>query len=173
MKIKLKLPKISDTKEFREIFNDKEVGKQLSGYKYPLHFSEAKKKLQEIITQNKKGDYYEFAIIYNNKFVGLVCLGKPSKDKKIFTLGYAVGRKYWNKGIATKSVKKIVNFGFSKLKLNKIVADNDEDNLASAKVLEKNGFKFVKRVEKKRRKTDKKVRVLFWEKKNLKGGTST
>jgi RimJ/RimL family protein N-acetyltransferase len=164
MKIILRKLRIGDLNAFRKVFNDKEVAKQLSGFNYPSSLEESRKKLQEMIDLNKKGDYYEFAIIYNKNFVGTVCLEKPTKDKKTFTLGYAIGRKYWNKGIATKSAKKIINFGFKKLKLKKIVADNDEDNPASARVLEKNGFKFVKAIKKRRGKTGKKIKVLFWEK---------
>ena len=162
MKITLRKPKMSDFKAFRETFNDKEVAKQLSGFKYPLSLKHAKEKLNEIINNNK-GDYYEFAIIYNKKLIGLVCLEKPSNDKKTFTLGYAISRKYWNKGIASKASKKIIEFGFSKLKLKKIIADNDEDNPASGRVLEKNGFRFIKKIKKKREKTGKKINVLFWE----------
>jgi RimJ/RimL family protein N-acetyltransferase len=164
MKIRLRKPKISDLKQFYIVFNNKEVAKQLSSYSYPSTIAESKKKLQEIINQNKKRDYYEFAIIINKSFVGLVGLGKPSKDKKTFVLAYVVGRKYWNKGIATKAVEKITQFGFNKLKINKIVADNNEDNPASARVLEKNGFSFIKKIRKKRGKTGKKINILYWEK---------
>ena len=165
MKITLRKPKLSDLNQFHKIFNDKEMAKQLSGYSYPSTIEESKKKLQEIINQNKKGNYYEFAIIVNRNFVGSIVLEKPSKDKKIFTLGYAVGKKYWNKGIATSAVKEIAKFGFNKLRLKKIVADNDEDNLGSARVLEKNGFSFIKKIRKKRGKTGKMINILYWEKK--------
>jgi [ribosomal protein S5]-alanine N-acetyltransferase len=164
MKLTLRKPKMSDLKQFHGVFNDKEMAKQISGYSYPSTIEQSKQKLQEIINENKRGDYYEFAIIVNENFVGSIVLEKPSKDKKIFTLGYAVGRRYWNKGIATEAVKKIIQFGFNKLKLKKIIADNDEDNLSSARVLEKNGFSFIKKTRKTRRKTGKKINVLYWEK---------
>jgi len=163
----LRKPKISDLKEFREAFNDKEVSKQLEGYDYPLTIKKAEKVLQDIISKNKAGNYYELAIIFNKNFVGTIVLEKPSKNKKVFTLGYAIGRRYWNKGITTEAIKKMINFGFNSLKLNKIVADNDEDNPASGRVLEKNGFKFIKKVKKRRRKADKKINVLYWERVKL------
>jgi RimJ/RimL family protein N-acetyltransferase len=164
-KIRLRKPKPSDLKEFRNVFDDREMVKQLAGYKYPFTEAEAKKSLKETIRLNKKGDYYEFAIIYKNKFVGMVVLEKPTKDKKTFTLGYAVGRAYWGKGIASEAVKRIINFGFNKLRLKKIVADNDEDNPASARVLEKNGFLFLKKGKRKKGKTRKNINILYWERK--------
>jgi len=164
MKISLRKPKTSDVIAFREIFSNEKVAEQLDdGFESISTTESATKKLQEIIDKNKKGNYYEFAIIYKNKFVGLVCLEKPSQNKKIFTLGYVVGRKYWGKGIATEAVKQVLKFGFNKLKLKKIVADNDEDNPASARVLEKNGFKFIKKIQKSRHDKNKKINVLFWE----------
>ena len=121
-KIMLRKPRLSDLKHFHEVFNDKEMAKQISGYPYPSTIAQSKKKLQEIIDKNNKGDYYEFAIIANKKFVGSIVLEKPSRNKKIFTLGYAVGRKYWGRGIATSAVKKITRFAINKLRLEKIVA---------------------------------------------------
>lgn len=164
MNISLRKPKISDLEEFQKIFDDIEVAKQLDGFKYPLSLEDAKIQLQKIIDLNNKGNYYEFVIAYNNELVGLVCLEKPSQDKHTFTLGFALGKKYWNKGITTLAVKKILDFGFKKLKLKRIVADNDESNPASGRVLEKSGFKFVKVIRKRRGNTRRKINTLFWEK---------
>lgn len=162
--ILLRKPCMSDLLAFRAVFNDLEVAKQLSDYHYPLSLAQARKQLAEIIDKNKQGDYHEFAIINKGRFVGLVVLEKPSKDKRTFTLGYAIGRRYWNKGIASEAIRRIVKFGFQELKLKRILADNDEDNPASGRVLEKNDFVFLRKRAKQRRKTDKKVNVLYWEK---------
>ncbi|MCX6749930.1 MAG: GNAT family N-acetyltransferase, partial [Candidatus Pacearchaeota archaeon] len=72
MKITLRKPQLSDLNQFHKIFNDKEMAKQLSGYSYPSTILQSKKKLQEIISKNEKGNYYEFAIIVNKNFVGSV-----------------------------------------------------------------------------------------------------
>ena len=160
MVIKLRKLKITDLNEFKKIFNDKKVSSQLFGYAYPFTLSKAKNKLEEIINLNKKGNYYEFAIITYNKLVGTIVLENPSKDKKTYSLGYALGSKYWNKGITTEAIRKIIKFGFNKLKLKKIVADNDDMNPASGRVLEKNGFKFIKKQKSKR---NKEINILYWE----------
>jgi [ribosomal protein S5]-alanine N-acetyltransferase len=160
MRISLRKPKISNLKAFQKVFGDKKVNEQLVGYPYPLTLQKAKNKLQEIINLNKKGDYYEFAIIFNKKFVGTVVLENPSKNKKTFTLGYALGSKYWNKGITTEAAKKMIKFGFNKLKLKKIKSDHDSDNPASGRVLEKAGFKKVKTIKGKK---NKNINVIFYE----------
>lgn len=62
---------------------------------------------------------------------------KSHKDE----IGYWLAKDFWNKGIMTKVVKKICEIGFFEYKLIRIEAIVFENNLASAKVLEKNGFK--------------------------------
>jgi len=61
---------------------------------------------------------------------------KSHKDE----IGYWLAKDYWNKGIMTKVVKKFCEIGFGENKLLRIEAVVFENNFASARVLEKNGF---------------------------------
>lgn len=82
-----------------------------------------------------------FAIEYNGKQIGNIKLNIQSQRYKRADVGYFIGNKdFWGKGLATEAVKLIVNFGFEKLDLNKIVAGAFEQNLGSIKVLSKAGF---------------------------------
>jgi len=82
-----------------------------------------------------------FAIFYKDDFAGSVGL-HPQEDvyKKSAELGYYVAEKYWNKGIASKSVAMIVKFGFESLHLTRIYAGIFQNNTASMRILEKNDF---------------------------------
>jgi RimJ/RimL family protein N-acetyltransferase len=56
-------------------------------------------------------------------------------------VSYFIGEKnFWGKGIASKCVKTITQFGVSDLGLKKINAGYYENNIGSAKILEKCGF---------------------------------
>jgi RimJ/RimL family protein N-acetyltransferase len=55
-------------------------------------------------------------------------------------IGYWLAKDFWNKGIMTKVVKKFCEIGFIKYDLMRIEAFVFENNTASARVLEKNGF---------------------------------
>ncbi len=55
-------------------------------------------------------------------------------------IGYWLGEKYWNKGIMTKAVNKMVEYAFANFPLQKLYAPVFEYNLASMRVLEKAGF---------------------------------
>jgi RimJ/RimL family protein N-acetyltransferase len=56
-------------------------------------------------------------------------------------IGYELSSKYWNHGYATEAAQTIVDFGFSRLGVNRIWADCVADNLGSAHVLGKLGMK--------------------------------
>ena len=63
-------------------------------------------------------------------------------------IGYWLARPYWGKGIMTDAVKAYVRYAFTELHLAKLTAHTFEFNLASARVLEKNGFKLEGRLRK-------------------------
>lgn len=101
----------------------------------------------------RKEKDYKFAILIDRKFAGSIALYKEKKD---YEWGYFILREFRNKGIATRASKKILNFAFKKLKLNKIIATTDLDNKASQRILRKLGFKKIKE--------NKKEKELLWEK---------
>ena len=55
-------------------------------------------------------------------------------------IGYWIGKRYWNNGIATEAVRSVVAFAFGMLELHRVYASTDVTNLASQRVLEKSGF---------------------------------
>ncbi len=59
----------------------------------------------------------------------------------IANLFYLIGeREYWGRGLASKSVNLIPDYGFKELNLHKIYGEVMSPNLASHRVLEKLGF---------------------------------
>ena len=56
-------------------------------------------------------------------------------------ISYIFDADYCNKGYCTEACKELLNIGFNKLNLNKIIADTIEGNNSSKRVLEKLGFK--------------------------------
>lgn len=62
--------------------------------------------------------------------------------------GYWLARPYWGKGIMTDAVKTYVHYAFTELELLRLTAHVFVFNLASARVLEKNGFQWEGRLRK-------------------------
>jgi len=69
-------------------------------------------------------------------------------------LGFYIARAYWGRGFATEAARAFVEYGFRELKLRRILASVEVGNEASVRVLEKLGFKRVRREEGERRSFD-------------------
>lgn len=80
-------------------------------------------------------------IMVDDKIVGNISVEQKSdvfgKDAEI---GYLLSTENWSKGIATEAVKQICKIAFSELNIIRITGLVYEPNIASRKVLEKNGF---------------------------------
>jgi RimJ/RimL family protein N-acetyltransferase len=56
-------------------------------------------------------------------------------------LGYALARAHWGCGYVSEALRALLDYGFTALDLNRVEADIDPRNAASARVLEKLGFR--------------------------------
>lgn len=90
-----------------------------------------------------------FAIDINGEAVGGIGL-HPQTDIhcKNAELGYWLAEPYWGKGIISKAIPQILNYGFKTFDINRIFARPFGTNIGSQKVLEKSGFKLEARFEK-------------------------
>ncbi|PJA11681.1 MAG: hypothetical protein COX65_09825 [Elusimicrobia bacterium CG_4_10_14_0_2_um_filter_56_8] len=57
-------------------------------------------------------------------------------------LGYWLGVEYWGQGIVTEAVKMVTRYAFKELGLRRVYAHVVPANKASARVLEKAGYKY-------------------------------
>ncbi|WP_145146605.1 GNAT family N-acetyltransferase [Paenibacillus xylanexedens] len=68
-------------------------------------------------------------------------LGCDSDNRRV-ELGYVLSDHYWNQGFMTEVVKRIIQFGFDEVGLERIQARCLVKNTGSAKVMEKSGMQF-------------------------------
>lgn len=90
-----------------------------------------------------------FAIDIEGKACGGIGL-HPQEDIQRFNaeLGYWLAEPFWNQGIITAAIQKIVRYGFMHLPINRIFARPFGTNIASQRALEKAGFTLEARFEK-------------------------
>jgi ribosomal-protein-serine acetyltransferase len=81
-----------------------------------------------------------FVIHYKNKFVGLVGLKDTDTDNLKTEIGYWISETYQHKGIITRSGKRLIEYVFDELKLNRIQLKAATGNLKSQAVAERLGF---------------------------------
>jgi len=105
---------------------------------------------EEIITQTSFGDYKKhgygrWAVVHkqDNKVIGFAGL-KYLPEMNETDIGYRFLPAYWGKGIATEVSIPIINYGFEKLDLKRIIGIAMQENIASWKVLEKLGLEYYK-----------------------------
>jgi RimJ/RimL family protein N-acetyltransferase len=59
-------------------------------------------------------------------------------------VAYLISKAYWGQGLGTEVARAILDYGFEKLHLPRLICLIDKDNLASIKVAEKIGMTFEK-----------------------------
>ncbi len=72
--------------------------------------------------------------------IGTCCLFKFQLQCRRAEVGYGIARESWRNGYMAEALSALIDFGFAELNLNRIEADIDPRNVASAKILEKLGF---------------------------------
>ena len=61
-------------------------------------------------------------------------------------MAYTIAREYWGQGLGTEAASGILQYGFEKLNLSRLICLIDPENIASQKVAEKIGMTLEKRV---------------------------
>ena len=51
-------------------------------------------------------------------------------------VGYAIGKKYWNKGYGTECLQALIDFFFS-LGVHKVIANHIKENIPSGRIMQK------------------------------------
>ena len=131
-------------KENREYF-ERNLPPRPGNYFDPEGFKEI---TRELLTEQTNRDVYMHLLRDSQgAMVGRINLSVLENDQKTAELGYRIGENYTNLGYASEAVKLVLDKAFHTYGLNKIVAGTATDNLASKRVLLKNGFTFSKIIE--------------------------
>ena len=77
----------------------------------------------------------------DEQLVGVIGLRNIDRETMTSSFGYWVGGEYRGQGFGTQAVEKIVELGFTKVKLREIGCHVFRDNYSSLRVLEKFGFR--------------------------------
>ncbi len=91
---------------------------------------------------NWKGILQIFAITFEGKVIGEVCLNQRDEDGKNerVELTYSLSRRHWGKGMMTEAARAVMNWAFQTYSFNRMFAWCDPRNIGSSRVLEKLGM---------------------------------
>lgn len=92
----------------------------------------------------KSGDFFDWAIVCRDteKMIGSCGFTRFDFQHNAGEIGYVINPEYAGQGIATEVSARVIRFGFENLSLNRIECKFMSDNLASRRVMEKNGMVF-------------------------------
>ena len=114
----------------------------------PRTIEEARKELEWHINGHpERPELGLWATIHKetNSFIGRCGLLPWTIDgQNEVEVAYLISKAYWGQGLATEAAQAILDYGFEKLNLSRLICLIDKDNLASIKVAEKIGMTFEK-----------------------------
>lgn len=85
----------------------------------------------------------DFCIEFDQECIGVIgFILQTDVHRKSAEFGYWLGEPFWGKGIATTAAKRLAQYVFEQFDIVRLYAGVFEWNKASARVLEKAGFRF-------------------------------
>ena len=135
--------KAEDAEDMFEYASDPEVARDVTWPPHK-HIDDPVAFLNSVLQKYSKKEVegWGVALKESGKLIGTCGFvwWKPEHAKA--EIGYALSRKYWGRGLMTEAVTAVMDFGFDKMKLNRLEARCTAANIGSEKVMRKNGMKY-------------------------------
>ncbi|MBR0255901.1 MAG: GNAT family N-acetyltransferase [Bacteroidales bacterium] len=94
-----------------------------------------------MVAENEGKEGVWRAIVVDEQIVGSISVERmANENRSVGSIGYMILTPFWSQGIGTEAVRQICGIAFRELVLERIIGEVFPENLASARVLEKNGF---------------------------------
>lgn len=119
--------------------NNPRIAENILNIPYPYREHDAVFRISFVVQGFKERKRFVFAIIdkSTNALIGEISL---HLNGNMAQMAYWLGETFWGQKLTTEAVAAVLQFGFERLELELIYAECHEDNIASHKVLLKNGF---------------------------------
>ncbi len=134
--------KIEDKKEIFEYRRDKEMN-TYQGW-IPETMEDVEKFIDQVSKQiNIPETWFQFVIVQKEteKIVGDIGIHFIGEENKQTEIGCTLNKDFQSKGIATESVKKVIDYLFNELDKHRIITSIDPKNEKSIRLVERIGFR--------------------------------
>ena len=140
---------LADLDSLYTLYNNPKVKKHV--YDEDMSYEATKEKLEWLIhVYASEPGFGLWGTIFKDteEFIGRCGLLQWTIDERPeVELTYMLAEKYWRQGLATEATQVLMQYGFEELKLPRMIACIDVENVASIKVAEKLGMTFEKEVD--------------------------
>ena len=97
--------------------------------------------VKNAVEAHASGKEFYFGILANCELVGALDFRSIDRADRSLECGYAIAVSHWGKGITTKALSLALCYAFCELDMDIVRSSCLSRNFASARVLEKNGFR--------------------------------
>ena len=95
-----------------------------------------------MVAENEGKEGVWRAIVVDGLIVGSISVERMADENRAAgSMGYMILTPFWSQGVGTEAVRQMCGIAFRELALDRINGEVFPGNLASARVLEKNGFR--------------------------------
>ncbi len=135
--------RMSDARDLFAYASDPQVSRHVL-WETHESLSHSRQFLRAAIRQYRRGQPSSFAIALKDsgRMIGTIGFMWINVEYKSAEVGYSLSREYWNRGIMTEALRRVVAFGFEELRLNRIEAQHETDNPASGRVMAHAGMQY-------------------------------
>lgn len=135
-RLTLRPARMSDAQDLFEYSRDPEVARHVL---WDAHSSiyQTRGYIRFLLRQYRSGAPSTFVIEHTRqrKVIGTIGFMWMQQENRSAEVGYSLNRSYWNQGYMTEALRAVLDFGFSRLYLNRIEAQHESANPASGRVM--------------------------------------
>ncbi|KST69488.1 GNAT family N-acetyltransferase [Mastigocoleus testarum] len=133
---------LSDARSLQKVISISDIADTMISIPYPYPDSEAERYIRKKIAEFESGNSVTFVIEPKEKSFlrGVIEIREIEPEHSQAELSFWLAVECWGKGYMTEALKPVLNFCFNHLHLNRIYSYHMTRNLASGRVLKKNGF---------------------------------
>jgi len=101
----------------------------------------------ELEINNERSYRFQYWPIFERHtcaFIGCCGLRPCGKQQDTLELGIHLKKEFWRQGYGTEAASCVIDYAFDELKISALIAGHHPDNTASAKLIRKLGFQYIK-----------------------------
>jgi len=132
-----------DVENFFRYYTDPEVNKYILT-EVPQTLEDARRELYywRNVFYNNDGIYFAIASKHDDQMIGSIGFSGQNNYHSRMELSYDMAKEFWRKGIMSKAIDALLEYGFATMNMNRIEAVSSIYNEGSIRLLEKCGFKY-------------------------------
>ncbi len=132
------------------------------------NISDTRKFVDDTLESMKNGKNITWCIYFNDRFCGLFSLIGILKNHRALIynraeLAYWIGPEYQGQGIMTEAGRKVIDYAFNNLQLNKLLVGHHIENRNSENLILRLGFKYLYTEDEVFKKRGKWITCKFYE----------